>query len=380
MRQALSTFPATCLLGPRQVGKTTLALAIAAEHPGAVYLDLERPADARRLDDADAYLREHLGRLVVLDEVHRAPGLFEILRGVIDEGRRRGDRTGQFLLLGSASPELMGMASESLAGRMMPVELAPIDPLEAASVEIGWRQTWLRGGFPDSLLAQDDAASDAWRAAFVRTYLEREVPMFSSRIPSTTLRRLWQMLAHNSGGMLNASSLASGLGISSPAVSRYIDLLEELGLVRRLQPWHANVGKRLVRRPKVFVQDTGLLHALLGIDSMDALLGHPVVGPSFETLVVETVLNIIGGEYSPFFYRTSAGAEIDLVLVRGGRPQIAIEIKHSSAPVTSPGFHRAVADLGIERAYVVYSGTERYPLKNGVVALPLMQLDELAVA
>ena len=201
--------------------------------------------------------------------------------------------------------------------------------------------------------------------------------MFSPRVPSPTVGRLWQMLAHNSGGVLNASSLASGLGISSPSVSRYVDLLQELGLIRTLQPWHANVGKRLVRRPKVFVRDTGLLHALLAIDSMDALLGHPVVGPSFETLVVETALNIVGSEFSAFFYRTSAGAEIDLVLMRGGRPEIAIEVKHSSAPVASSGFYGAVADLGISRAYVVYPGSETFSMKGGATALPLMDLGVL---
>ena len=369
-----------CLLGPRQVGKTTLARDIAEDRPGSVYLDLERPADARRLDDADAYLRTHLGRLVVLDEVHRAPGLFAVLRGVIDEGRRQGHRTGQFLLLGSASPELMGMASETLAGRMASVDLAPIDPLEALSAGVDWQAAWLRGGFPDSLLATDDGSSFAWRSAFIRTYLEREVPMFAPRIPSTMLGRLWQMLAHTSGGMLNASNLASGLGITSPTVTRYVDLLADLGLVRLLQPWHANIGKRLVKRPKVFVRDTGLLHALLGIASMDDLLGHPVIGPSFETLVVETVINMVGDAYSPFFFRTSAGAEIDLVLAHGGRPRIAIEIKHSSAPVPSAGFHRATDDLGVEASYVVYPGTERYSLKGGVIALPLSQLVELTAS
>ena len=380
LNEAVKRFPATCLLGPRQVGKTTLAHTLAAQHPGSIYLDLERPADARRLDDADAYLRSHLGHLVVLDEVHRAPDLFAVLRGVIDEARRQGHRAGQFLLLGSASPALMGMASESLAGRLTSVELVPIDPLEASTSGIDWRTTWLRGGFPDSLLAQDDASSIAWRQAFIRTYLEREVPMFAPRIPSTTLGRLWQMVAHNSGGMLNSSTLASGLGISSPTVTRYIDLLEDLGLVRCVTPWHGNIGKRLVKRPKVFVRDTGLLHALLGIDAMEALLGHPVVGPSFETLVVESAINIVGSVYSPHFYRTSAGAEIDLVLARGGRPEIAIEIKHSSAPVPSAGFHRAVSDLGISRSYVVYPGTESYPLKGGALALPLTMLDEIASA
>jgi predicted AAA+ superfamily ATPase len=372
--RALGRSPAVVLLGPRQVGKTTLARLIADRTPGSLYLDLERPADARRLDDADEFLRSHLGRLVVLDEVHRAPHLFETLRGVIDEGRRQGHRHGQFLLLGSASPHLMGVASESLAGRLAAIDLAPIDPIEARRSAVPLNQTWLHGGFPDSLLASDADSFD-WREDFVRTYLEREVPMFAPRVPGSTLGRLWQMLAHQSGGMLNASTLAAGLGVSSPTVTRYVDLLEDLGLIRSLRPWHANLGKRLVKRPRVLVRDTGILHALVGVRTFDDLLGHPVVGPSFETLAIETALAIAMPYFTPYFFRTANGAEIDLLLCRGGKPHIAIEVKRSTAPVPSPGFYQSADDLGVQRALVVYPGEETYPLMNGVIATPLLGLE-----
>jgi len=373
--RALGRSPAVVLLGPRQIGKTTLARQVAERTPGSIYLDLERQADIRRLDDADAFLRSNLGRLVVLDEVHRTPQLFEVLRGVIDEGRRQGHRNGQFLLLGSASPHLIGAASESLAGRLAYVDLAPIDPIEAGRSGVPLNQAWFRGGFPDSLLS-GDADSFAWREDFVRTYLEREAPMFAPRVPASALRRLWQMLAHQSGGILNASTLASGLDISSPTVTRYIDLLEDLGLIRSLRPWHANLGKRLVKRPRVFVRDTGILHALLGIRSFDELLGHPVVGPSFETLAIETAIAIATPDYEPHFFRTANGAEIDLLLSRGGKPRIAIEIKRSTAPVPSPGLYRSAASLGVDRVLVVYPGEETYPLKNGVIATPLLSLED----
>ena len=377
LRSLLTDFPAVALLGPRQVGKTTLARSIAKSYPESIYLDLERPADVRRLDDPDAYLRAQRGRLVVLDEVHRVPALFEVLRGVIDDARESGHRTGQFLLLGSASPTLMGMASESLAGRLAYLELAPIDPLEAATSAVPIDATWLRGGFPDSLLARTDGASFAWREAFVRTYLEREVPLFAPRVGVAALGRLWRMLAHNSGGILDAAKLASGLGVSGPTVTRYVELLVDLGLVRELRPWHANLGKRLVKRPKVFIRDTGLLHALVDVETMDGLLGHPVVGPSYESLVVETVINVAGPRFHPYFYRTSAGAEIDLILARGDKPVIAIEVKRSSAPTVSTGFRQAVVDLGIDHACVVYPGTETYSLKGGVEAVPLTDISRL---
>jgi predicted AAA+ superfamily ATPase len=289
LTQRLQESPAVVLLGPRQVGKTTLALQVAEHWPaGSIYLDLERPADRLRLDDADAFLRTQGSKLVILDEIHRMPGLFDILRGIIDERRRDGQRFGHFLLLGSASLDLMQQSSETLAGRVAYVDLGPIQALEWESTALD--TLWLRGGFPDSLLASDDAASLRWREDFVRSYLQRDVPMFAPRLPAETVGRLWTMLAHQQGAFLQQSRLASGLGVSSPTLERYIDLLVDLQLVRRLRPWSVNTGKRLVKAPKVYVRDSGLVHALLGLETVHDLAGHPVCGLSYEGFCIDNLL------------------------------------------------------------------------------------------
>lgn len=379
VRGRLETSAAVVLLGPRQVGKTTLARDLTSDWPGgATYLDLERPADRRRLDDADAYLRSQSGRLVVLDEVHRLPTLFEVLRGVIDDNRRGGHRAGQFLLLGSASLDLIQMSSESLAGRISYVDLGGVDVDEAASVGLGEDVVWLRGGFPDSLTAASDVESARWRADLIRSSLERDVPMFAPRISAETLRRLWTMVAHSSGGLLNASRLAAGLGVSGPTVDRYLDLLTDLGLLRRLQPWHTNTGKRITKSPKVFVRDTGLLHALLELTTLDDVLAHPSAGPSYESFVVECVIQAAGDALRPYHYRTARGDRIDLVLVRGGRPVAAIEVKRSTSPTVSAGFHRAVADVGAEHRFVVHPdrGEPPYTAPGGVTVIALTTLVE----
>ena len=252
VRQKLLQTPAVVLLGPRQVGKTTLARAIAKGWPGgAVYLDLERPADRVRLEDADTYLRAQQGKLVIVDEIHRAPGVFEVLRGIIDDNRQAGQRSGQFLLLGSAALDLMRQSSETLAGRVAYLDIAPLNLVEATAAGIADSTLWLRGGFPDSLLAADDTYSLDWRRDFIRSYLERDVPMFAPRLPAETIGRLWTMLAHNQGSVLNQSRIASSLGVANPTIDRYIDLLVDLQLVRRLRPWGGNLGKRLVKSPKV---------------------------------------------------------------------------------------------------------------------------------
>ncbi len=375
--ERLGEFSAVALLGPRQIGKTTLARTVIDRWAApAVYLDLERPADRRRLDDADAYLRSQSGALVVLDEVHRLPGIFEVLRGVIDDNRRAGQRVGQFLLLGSASLDLVQMSSESLAGRLSLVELGGVGPDEAGEVGIGESELWLRGGFPDSLTASTDRASATWRSDLVRTYLERDVPMFAPRIPAETLRRLWTMVAHTSGGLLNASRLAAGLGVSGPTVERYLDLLVDLGLVRRLQPWHVNVGKRVTKSPKIFVRDTGLLHSLLELVALDDVLAHPAAGPSFETFAVESLIEAVDPELRPYHYRTARGDEVDLVLVRGGRPHLAIEVKRSTSPTVSPGFYRAISDLGAPHRFLVrpQSGGDPYADSTGVEVIGLTDL------
>jgi len=382
-RDALTTLskrlheaPATVLLGPRQVGKTTLALELAENWAsGAVYLDLERPADRLRLDDADSFLRAQGNKLVILDEIHRVPGLFEVLRGIIDQRRRDGQRFGQFLLLGSASLDLMQQSSETLAGRVAYVDIGPVHALEWPAQDLD--ALWLRGGFPDSLLAADDAASLRWRDDFVRSYLQRDVPLFAPRLPAETIGRLWTMLAHHQGALLQQSRLASGLGVSSPAVDRYIDLLVDLQLVHRLRPWSGNIGKRLVKAPKLYVRDSGLVHALLDLESMHALAGHPVCGPSYEGFCISNLLAAAGPAYTAYSYRTHAGAEIDLLLEKAGKPWMAIEIKRSSAPALTKGFDIACADLQVAQRYVVYPGTERFPLRYGTQAIGLTELMQL---
>lgn len=361
----LCRFPAVALVGPRQVGKTTLARGLADRlGEAAIYLDLERPSDLAKLDDAERYLSRHAERLVIIDEIQRAPGLFQILRVLIDEQRRKGRRAGQYLLLGSASIELLKQSSETLAGRIAQLELPPLVCDEVSPSDRD--HLWFRGGFPDSFLSPTDADSHEWRLSFIRTYLERDVPAFGPRIPAETLRRLWTMLAHEQGALLNASRLAAGLGVSGQTVGRYIDLLVDLLLVRRLTPWARNSGKRLVRSPKIYVRDSGIVHALLGIRELDALLGHPVVGGSWEGFVIESLLAVAPTGTQASFYRTAAGAEVDLVLeIRSGEPW-AIEIKHSSAPTVSLGFHAACADLDAKRRMVVYPGTERFELAKGV--------------
>lgn len=373
VESALQRQAAVALLGPRQVGKTTLALSLAEKTP-SLYLDLESRADRAKLSDPALFLERHEGRLVILDEVHRVPELFQTLRGLIDKGRRKGRRTGRFLILGSASIDLLRQSGESLAGRIAYVEMGPFDVLEIGPKPAARQDLWLRGGFPDSYLAADDGQSFALRRDFIRTYLERDVPMFGPRIPAETLERLWTMLAHGQGTLLNASRLAAGLAISAQSVTRYIDLLADLLLVRRLSPFHANLGKRLVKSPKVYVRDSGLVHALLGIADHDALAGHPVVGASWEGFVIENLLAAAPAGTRASFYRTAAGAEIDLLLELPGGKRWAVEIKSGLSPRLEKGFHFARQDLKPGKSFVVYSGDDRYPLDEGVEAIGLREL------
>lgn len=365
---ALESQAAVVLLGPRQVGKTTLALDMAAQRP-SVYLDLERDADRLILTEPDLYLDEQVGKLVILDEVQQMPDLFRNLRGQIDMRRRKGHRTGQFLLLGSASNVLLHQSAESLAGRVRYIEMPPLTLDEVGGDQLN--ALWLRGGFSDSFQAPSDRASMAWREDFLRTYLERDIPALGPRIPAATLRRFWTMLAHSQGGLLNAAALAEGLGVSGQTVGRYLDLLVDLMLVRRLQPWHENTGKRMVKSPKIFVRDSGLVHALLGLGTMEALLGHPVVGGSWEGFCLETLIAAAPAGTEPFFYRTSAGAELDLVLRLPDGGLWAIEVKRTTAPKVSRGFHLAVEDIGAVRRILVYAGEREVPGGNGLRAMPL---------
>lgn len=372
LRAALLRAPAVVLLGPRQVGKTTLAKKIAAEIPGAIYLDLEKAADVRKLDDAGAFLRSQATRLMVIDEVHRAPELFAELRSVIDERRQQGARVGQFLLLGSASLDLVQHASETLAGRVAYLNMSPIMQVEAQAAGLAQDYLWLTGGFPESLTAPDAAASLLWRTDFIRSYLERDVPLFAPRMPAALIGRLWTMLAHLQGTPLNSARLAQSLGVSAPMINRYIDLLADLMLVRRLSPWSGNIGKRLVKSPKIYVRDCGLVHALLEIESSVQLLGHPVAGASWEGFVIENLVDSAGSDRTPLYYRTQDGAEIDLVFERAGQPFVAIEIKRSTAPKIEPGFAKACDDLAVVHRMVVYGGQDAYEARHGtqVMSLP----------
>jgi len=373
VEEALALQPAVALLGPRQVGKTTLARQIADSRP-SIYLDLESPPDRAKLQDAGSFLRANSERLVVLDEIHRAPGLFLELRGVIDDYRRQGMRAGKFLILGSASLDLLRQSGETLAGRIAYIDMGPFDALETAGDQRSLDRLWIRGGFPESFLSPSDAASLAWRGDLIRTYLEREVALFGPRIPSETLRRLWTMLAHNQAALLNASQISASLSVSAQTVTRYIDLLCDLLLVRRLTPIHPNVGKRLVKAPKVYVRESGLLHELLGIGDYNALAGHPIRGASWEGFVIENLIAVLRGRTIPGFYRTAAGAEIDLILERPSRGPIAIEIKSGAVPSVAKGFHMAIADLKPAASFVVYAGEERYPIGAGIEAIGLREL------
>jgi len=380
----LQEFPAVAILGPRQVGKTTLAhqimrASLSTDTPQvtrpAVYLDLEMPGDLAQLSDPAAYFSAHADQLVILDEVQRMPGLFAVLRGIIDQRRRSGALCGQFLLLGSASMELLAQSSESLAGRLAYVELVPLLLTELPAVaNTVPDDLWLRGGFPGSYLARSAAASLRWRQQFITTYLERDIPQLGPRIPAQTLRSLWTMLAYEQAQVLNAARLAASLGVSGQTIGRYLDLLCDLLLVRRLQPWARQSSKRLVKAPKVYVRDSGLVHALLGLGTQAELLSHPVVGGSWEGWVIESLLACAPPTTQYSYYRTAVGAEIDLLLELPGGELWAVEIKRSSAPTVSKGFHIACDDVGATRRVVVSSANLRFPMAGGLEHVPLRDL------
>lgn len=370
---ALTRFPAVALVGPRQVGKTTLAKAVAARHPDALYLDLERPSDLARIAEPELALEPRQEQLVVIDEVQHAPQLFPVLRALIDAHRV----PGRFLLLGSASPALINRSAESLAGRIRYLEMTPLTLAEAGGSPDALRSLWLRGGFPDALQAGDDQASFEWRAAFVKSYLERDLPGLGPRLPPQSLRRFWQMLSHWHGQLWNASALAKSLDASPQTANRYLDLLGDAFVARRLPPFAANLGKRLVKAPKTYLRDSGLLHYLLNISGRDELEGHPALGASWEGFVIEQAIACTAPREANF-YRTANGAEIDLVLQLPGTPRrFGVEVKYSAAPKPGRGFWQALDDLAIERAVVVYPGLELYPMERRVTAWPAHRLPAL---
>jgi uncharacterized protein len=373
LEQQLAWNPAVLLLGPRQVGKTTLARAVAAARPGTVFLDLERESDRARLAVPELFFAQHRDQLVVLDEVQFVPDLFSHLRPEIDADRH----PGRFLLLGSAAGDVLRQRAESLAGRIGHVELTPLLAAEvpAAAADLGaLQQLWQRGGFPLSVTASSDAQSYAWRSNFIQTLLQRDLRTWGVNVAADTLHRFWRMLAHLQGQIFNASQLGQSLGgAAHTTATRYLGTLVDAMVVRRLEPLLPNIGKRLVKSPKVYVRDSGLVHALLGITDIDALQGHPVAGASWEGFVIEQVAALMPADATLSFYRTAAGTELDAVVERGSR-RIGIEVKFSSAPKPTRGFWQALEDLGVEQAYVVAPVAEPYPMARNVEVIPVTQL------
>jgi uncharacterized protein len=374
IEQLLQEFPVVALLGPRQVGKTTLAQQVASTlTPTPLYIDLENPSKQIMLSDPEGYFELHKGRLIILDEIQKLPELFSLLRGVIDRRRKEGFRHVQFLMLGSASSKLLKQSSETLADRIAYKELTGLLLFEITNKK-KLNELWLRGGFPDSFLANNNTASLRWRQHFISTYLERDVPQLGPNVPAVTLRKLWTMLAHQQGAQLNLSKLAASLGFAVPTIKRYIALLEDLLLIRSLHPWHSNIGKLLVKTPKVYIRDSGLTHALLNITTIDDLLSHPVAGTSWEGFIIENIIASLPAGITYWFYQTAAGAEIDLVLEKGNDKIFAIEIKRSLTPAISKGFYIGCEDIKATDRFVVYPGPDRFLMGKGVEAIPLEAL------
>jgi len=377
IQKALETMPVVALLGPRQVGKTTLALEVAKIiNKQSAYLDLELDTDLAKLVDAEAYLRRFQNKLLIIDEVQRQPDLFRLLRGIVDIRKRAGEKAGHFLLLGSASRDLIQHSSETLAGRIRFLELSPFSVLEtyqANSPLFDLEKIWLRGGFPDSYLATTDEDSWNWRSDFISSYVEKDIPLMGPQIATTTMRRLWSMLAHNNAQQVNFSKLGESLGVSYKTIKSYIDTLTDFYMVRQIHPWSGNTKKRLVKAPKIYLRDCGLAHRFLNITDFENLLGHPSIGASWEGFIVENILTHLANTWQYSYYRTSAQAEVDLVL-EGPRNEVwAIEIKRSSAPKVSKGFHYTCEDIKATGKFVIYPGKERFPLSKGIDAIGLIE-------
>ena len=370
IRSAFAAHPAVGLAGPRQCGKTTLARTIAAEEKNCTFFDMEKAVDRRRLEAPEQALAPLEG-LVIIDEVQRQPSLFETLRVLLD----RPDQKTRFLLLGSASPGLIKGVSESLAGRVGLVDLGPFQLNETGADT--WRTLWHRGGFPRSFLAPNDEASFTWRESFIRTFLERDIPQFGITVPAETLRRFWTMIAHYHGQVWNGAEFARALGSSEPTARRYLDILSGAFMVRVLPPWHENLKKRQLKAPKQYVRDSGLLHSLFELESADDISGHPKVGASWEGFVIEQLVAATGSR-SAYYWATHGGAELDLMLIIRGK-RYGFEIKRSDAPEATKSMHTALKDLGLDHLWVVYPGTESYPLADRLTVLPITALPALTI-
>ncbi len=370
IKNRLKTNPAVALLGARQVGKSTLAEMVLNDIPTSVYLDLERPADLNKLSDPEAFFSQFKDHLIVLDEIQRTPDIFPVLRGIID----RNKRNMQFLILGSASRDLIRQSSESLAGRLSYIEITPFTQPEVSTINsvIHWR----RGGYPRSLLAEDDNISNQWREDYIRTFLERDIPQLGFRIPANSLGRLWRMLAHSHAQVLNSSKLADSMGVSSHTIRKYIDLLEQTFIVRVLPSFAGNIRKRLIKSPKVYIRDSGILHSLLNIETVEDLFSHPVYGASYEGFVVENILAQLP-RWQASYFRTSNGAELDLVLEKGSRT-LVIEIKSSTSPKVAKGFWSSIEEIAPDQAVVIAPVEDDYPISENVMVRPLHRfLDEM---
>ena len=377
LTNALNAMPVVALLGPRQVGKTTLALEFAKSiRKKTAYLDLELDTDQAKLSDPEAYLRRFPNTLLIIDEVQRQPEIFRLLRGLVDARKREGEKTGQFLLLGSASRDLIQHSSETLAGRVRFLELSPLSVLEMSQADplgFNFEKLWFRGGFPESYLAHTDDESWDWRSDFISSYVERDIPLMGPQVSAVTMRRLWSMLAHHHAQQVNLSQLGNSLGVNYKTVKNYMDTLTDFYMVRQIQPWAGNSRKRLVKAPKIYLRDTGLMHRLLNIADFEALLGHPSIGASWEGFIVENIINNLSDKWRYSYYRTSAQAEIDLVLEGPRREVWAIEIKRSVAPHVRKGFHLASQDIHATKRFVIYPGSERFPLGREIEALNIIQ-------
>ncbi|MCP4268607.1 MAG: ATP-binding protein [Candidatus Brocadiaceae bacterium] len=367
-KECLCDFPVVTILGPRQCGKSTLAHHISSKFKNTIYLDLEKPSDLRKLEEAELYLQTHSDQMICLDEIQRKPDLFPVLRSLIDEKKKKG----RFLILGSASRDLISQSSETLAGRIAYIELTPFLYPEISQKSKSIKnlfRLWIRGGFPESFLARNEISSIRWRENFIRTFLERDIPQLGFRIPVKSIQRLWGMLAHNHGQIINSSRIGESIGASHITIRSYIDLLVQTFMVRVLPPHEPNLKKRLIKSPKVYIRDSGILHTLLEIEDFDNLMGHPVYGASWEGFVIENIISKLP-KWNASFYRTSSGTEVDLILQKG-KKKIAVECKASTAPQVSKGFWNALKDLAINEAWIISPVKEEYPVKKNVKVSPL---------
>jgi len=379
--QGLKTIPVVAILGPRQVGKTTLAFQIDDQlSKETVYLDLESDADFNKLTDAEAFLERFDDTLLIIDEVQRKPDLFRLMRGIIDGRKRRGETSGQFLLLGSASRDLLQNSAETLAGRIRYLELTPFMCNELRKnykLAFEVEELWLRGGFPDSYLAESNEESWQWRSDFISTYMERDLPLMGVGIPPTQLKRFWKMLSHYNGNQINLSELGRSLELTHPTIKRHLDTLTDFYMVRQLQPWSGNIKKRLVKKPKIYFRDSGILHSLMNTYTMDALLSHPGVGASWEGFVIENILTLLDDRWSFSYYRTATQVEIDLVIETPDNEIWAIEIKRKSAPKPGRGFYEACNDIKATHKWLINANDERYPLPHDVEVIGLLEFISL---